>query len=115
MNEEIEQLFEGFTVDGKNVPVALLFYSGQAESYVTYQETGAGDGLFGDDGLIGFVPTYDFDIYSKTNYRRIEKRVKEILEGAGWTWQPSFSSGDQFERDTGFYHKTLQFSIHKEV
>lgn len=107
----IKQLFTDFTVDGVLIPVNFLFYQGHGEPYVTYMQEDADNSLSGDDELLGYVDYYDFDIYSKGNYLRIAERVKEILEGSGFVWQPSRSSADMYESDTGYYHKTLNFGI----
>jgi hypothetical protein len=114
MNELIESIFENFTVNGKTIPVTFLFYQGHGEPYVTYQQTDADNSLSGDDDLIGYVDFYDFDVYSKGNYFPIIERVKELLKENGFVWQPSRSSGDFYETDTGYYHKTLCFAILRE-
>ena len=115
MNELIERIFENFTVNGKTIPVTFLYYQGHGEPYVTYQQTDADNSLSGDDGLIGYADYYDFDIYSKGNYFPIVERVREILEENGFVWQVSRSSGDIYEVETGYYHKTLCFAILREV
>lgn len=115
MNELIERIFENFTVNGKAIPVTFLYYQGHGEPYVTYQQTDADNSLSGDDGLIGYADYYDFDIYSKGNYFPIVERVIEKLEENGFVWQVSRSSGDIYEVETGYYHKTLCFAILREV
>lgn len=114
MNELIERIFENFTVNGKVIPVTFLFYQGHGEPYVTYMQTDADNSLSGDDGLIGYIDYYDFDVYSKGNYFPIIERVKEILKENDFIWQPSRSSGDIYEVETGYYHKTLCFAIIRE-
>lgn len=114
MNELIESLFADFTVDGKSIPVAYMVYEGHGEPYVTYQETGADETLFGDDDLIAYVDYYDFDVYSKGNYNNIIKEIKKILKANGFQWQASGSSFDMYEPETEYYHKTLSFAIQRE-
>lgn len=114
MNELIESIFSGFTVDGVSIPVSFLFYQGHGDPYVTYQQMDADNSLSGDDDLIGYVDYYDFDIYSKGNYTKIIESVKQIMKQNGFVWQPSRSSGDIFEAETGYYHKTLNFAILRE-
>ena len=114
MNELIKTIFQNFTVDGKPVPVRFLFYQGHGEPYVTYQQIDADNSLSGDDDLMGYVDYYDFDIYSKGNYFPIIESVKNKLKQNGFVWQPSRSSGDNYETDTGYYHKTLCFAILRE-
>lgn len=105
MNNEIQNLFEGFIV-----PVAFLRYTGKETTYITYQEIQDDTSFSADDELQAYVRYYDFDIYSKGNYLNIIESVKEILEANGWRWQPSMTSQDLYEDDTGYYHKTLCFA-----
>lgn len=114
MNELIESIFKNFTVDGVEIPVTFMFYEGHGEPYVVYMEQDADGSLSGDDELIGYVDYYDFDVYSKGNYTMIIESVKSLLKANGFVWQPSRSSRDMFEPDTGYYHKTLNFAIFKE-
>jgi hypothetical protein len=114
MNELIESIFENFTVNGKSIPVKFLFYQGHGEPYVTYMQVEANNSLSGDDDLIGYVDYYDFDIYSKGNFYPIIERVKQLLKENDFVWQPSRSSQDIYEVDTGYYHKTLCFAYLRE-
>lgn len=114
MNELIEEIFNNFIVDGVNVPVSYMFYEGHGEPYVVYMQQDATSSLSGDDDLIGYVDYYDFDVYSKGNYLAIIDKVKEILKENNYVWQPSRTSMDFFEPDTGYYHKTLNFAIFRE-
>ena len=115
MNEVIESLFQDFNVGGNPVPVSFLFYEGHGEPYVVYMQTDADASLSGDNYLIGYIDYYDFDVYSTSDYTAILEAVKSTLEGAGFRWQPSRTSGDLYDVDTGYYHKTLSFAIPKEV
>ena len=113
MNELIEQLFKNFTVDGVTIPVTFLFYQGHGEPYVVYMQQDADNSLTADDELQAYVDYYDFDVYSKGNFLHIVEELKRILKGAGFVWQPSRSSSDMLETDTGYYHKTLNFAIER--
>ena len=115
MNELIMSIFDGFSVDGVEIPVKFMYYEGHGEPYVVFMGQDANNSLTGDDGLIGYVDYYDFDVYAKGNYNRIIERVKEILIANGYVWQVSRSSADMYESDTGYYHKTLNFAIYREV
>lgn len=110
MNELIESIFADFVVDEVTIPVSFMFYEGHGEPYVTYMQQDADGSLSGDDDLIGYVDYYDFDIYSKGNFFGIIESVKKLLKQNGFVWQPSRSSQDMFEVDTGYYHKTLNFA-----
>lgn len=114
MNELIETLFKDFTVDDVSVPVSFLFYEGHGEPYITYMQTDADSSYSGDDELLGYADYYDFDIYSKGDYTNIVKSVKALLKANDFVWQPSRTSPDMYETDTGYYHKTLCFAILRE-
>lgn len=114
MNNELQTIFEGFAVEGKSIPVSFLRNTGKETTYITYQEIQDDTSFSADDELQAYVTYYDFDIYSKGNYLNIIESVKEILEANGWRWQPSMTSQDLYEDDTGYYHKTLCFAKIKE-
>ena len=114
MNSLIETIFNNFKVNNKNIPVSFLRYSGKSTTYITYQLSDMDNSFSGDDELLGYVDYYDFDIYSKGNYFSIVESVKNLLKQNGFMWQPSRSSGDLFEDDTGYFHKTLCFAIQKQ-
>lgn len=114
MNKQIEEIFTGFTVDDVEIPVSFMFYAGHGEPYVVYMQQDADNSLSGDDDLIAYVTYYDFDVYSKGNLEDIIEAIKTKLKAHGWVWQPSRSSQDMFETDTGYYHKTLNFAFMKE-
>ena len=111
MNELIVSLFEDFTVDGVKIPVKYLFYLGHGEPYVVWRQEDADNSLTGDDTLLGYADYYDFDVYSKGNYLAIIEAIKSILTANGFVWQVSQSSGDLYEVETGYHHKTLSFGI----
>lgn len=113
MNKLIEKIFVEFTVDEKVIPVSFLRYDGKEETFITYQQMDIDGALGADDEIIGYVDYYDFDIYSKGNYLNIVKELKKILKENGFVWQPSKTSNDMFEDDTGYYHKTLCFAIER--
>lgn len=114
MNAIIEEIFKNFTVDKVEIPVAYMFYEGHGEPYVVYMQQDADKSLSGDDELIGYVDYYDFDVYSKGNWKNIVESVKALLKANGFVWQPSRSSEDMYETDTQYYHKTLNFAYLKE-
>jgi hypothetical protein len=113
MNSLIEKIFADFKVNNKSIPVSFLRYEGKATTYITYQQVSIGDTLSGDDEIIGYIDYYDVDIFSKGNYLNIVKEVKKIMKANGFMWQPSNSSEDMYEEDTGYFHKTLNFAIER--
>ena len=118
-NGLIEQLFADFTVEGKKIPVSFLHFNGEPksvpETYITYQQTSSNEPLLGDDKLLNYVDFYDFDIFSKGNYIPIIEAIKDKLIANGFMWIPCRSSGDMYEYDTRYYHKTLCFSIERST
>lgn len=111
MNALIETIFAGFSVDGVEIPVSFLYYDGHGDAYITYQQTDADSSYSGDDELLGYADYYDFDIYAKGDYTGIIKNARSLLEANEFMWMPSRSSGDMYEPETGYYHKTLCFVI----
>lgn len=114
MNELIESIFQNFIVEEVAIPVSFMFYEGHGEPYVVYMQQDADKSLSGDDDLIGYVAYYDFDVYAKGNFLKIIDELKKKLKENNFIWQPSRSSRDMFETDTGYYHKTLNFAYLKE-
>lgn len=114
MNELIESICTGFAVDGVSIPVEYMYYEGHGEPYIVYMQQDADGSISGDDDLIGYVDYYDFDIYASGNYIKIIEALKALLKAHGFIWQPSRSSQDMYETDTGYYHKTLNFAYLKE-
>ncbi len=113
MNDVIEEMFADFTVNGTEIPVSFLRYEGHGEPYITYMQTDAAETLSADDELIAYNDYYDFDIFSTGNYTEIIKQLKKKLKEKGFVWLPDRSSGDFYETDTGYYHKTLCFAIER--
>ena len=114
MNELIESIFNNFTVDGVTIPVNFMYYEGHGEPYIVYMNQDMNNSLSADDDLVGYVDYYDFDVYATGNYTEIIEEVKTKLKENGFVWQPSRSSRDMYEAETGYYHKTLNFAIFKE-
>ena len=110
MNEEIETLLADFII-----PVAFLFYDGNAPDYVTYQQTDSDNVLAADNQIRNWVDYYDFDIYSKGNYLTYIEALIEILTAGGFILQPSRCSGDMYEKDTKYFHKTLCFAHERSM
>ncbi len=114
VNVLIETIFANFTVDKVTIPVKYMFYHGHGEPYVIYMNQDKDGSISGDDDLLGYVDYYDFDVYSQGNFFNIIESLKTILKENGFIFQPSRSSRDFYETDTGYYHKTLNFAFLKE-
>lgn len=117
-NQEIETLFNNFTVNGETIPVTFAYYDGNATKYVTYVENYKDNSLSADDELLAFVSYYDFDIYVKRgtgSYFPIIDAINSMLVAQGWTRQLTRESPDLYESDTGYFHRTLCFAKESEV
>lgn len=114
-HELITSIMKNFTVAGKEIPVKYMYYLGNGEPYIVWMEENLDMSYSGDDDLLGVVEYYDFDVYSKENFLEIVEKLKELLKGYNFRWQPSRSSADMFETDTRYYHKTISFAIHKSL
>lgn len=115
MNELIESIFANFAVNGVSIPVKFLHYEGHGEPYIVYSQMDADRSLSGDDELLGYVDYYDFNVYAKGNYMAIIESVITLMHQNDFEFQPSRTSQDMFEFDTGYYHKTLNFAYLREV
>lgn len=114
MNELITSIFQNFTVNGVGIPVKFLYYQGHGEPYIVWMQYDADGSISGDDELIGYIDYYDFDVYSKGNFIPIVEAVKALLKANGFIWEPSRTSQDFYEADTGYYHKTLCFAVPRQ-
>ena len=114
MNELIELIFRDFKVNGESIPVIYMHYMGHGEPYVVYMGVYADNVLRADDALLGYADYYDFDVYAQGNYDAIVEQVRKTLEENGFAWRPDRSSKDMYETDTGYYHRTLNFSFLRE-
>lgn len=114
MNSQIETIFTNFIVDDVLIPVSFMRYNGKKTTYITYMYYDSNNSYSGDDELLGWVDYYDFDIYSKGNYLNIIESVKSVLKQNGFMFQPSRSSHDMYEADTGYFHRTLSFAKERQ-
>lgn len=110
LNAEIEILLTDLTINGAPVAFDYMFYDGHGEPYIVYNQYDKDNSYSTDDDIAGYVSYYDLDIYSTGNYFPIVEEVKRRFKNAGWTWQPRRDSPDFFDKDTGYYHKTVCFA-----
>ena len=113
MNREIEQLFNGFNVDGVDIPIACIRYRGNLKTFVTYHEIDNQPRVEADNQLIYSVSEFDFDVYTDGNYLNIVSEIKRILLNNNYVWIED--SPDMYEEDTGLYHKTITFAKERSV
>ena len=106
MNEEIEKILNQLVVDGQKVSFAHMEYKGKKTTYITYHLISK-DPSYADDYPFFIVCTYDFDIYSKKNYLKIEDELRKLLLDNDWTWVEDME--DEYDNDTLYFHKTMTF------
>lgn len=111
MNAEIETIFAAFQPAGstKPIPVDFLHHDPETpgETYMTYNALLELPGLVADNTLQATTQSYDFHIFSKSNYANIESAVKALLGGNGWVFIQA--SEDLYEEDTRYFHKIITF------
>lgn len=103
----LNQILDNLIVEEKEVPVEYIEYTGRSKTYVTYTFTNDEPSLFGDDKEIGSVVSVDIDIFSDKNYLAIENKIIEIMNDNNFI--RTGCSPDMYEKDTGLYHKTIEF------
>lgn len=110
-NSRILRLLGDVTVYGDPIPVVQGFFHGHDPDYITFELAGTAEPFYVDDGMVAWRNFYDVDIYSKVHLNEIAVQVVDLLEADEFEWQPSRSSGDLYEEDTDYHHKTLCFAI----
>lgn len=74
MNSEIVKIFDGFTVNGKAIPVRFMTYEGHGEPYVIFSREYDDSSYAGDDSLLGYVTYYDLTCTARAISPRSWKR-----------------------------------------
>lgn len=90
-----------------NVPISPITYSGEADTYIVYQETGQNSVLQGDDEEIKTIHYIQVNISTKGNFNDLASQVKNRMKQAGFTRTNEF---ELFEHESGYYQKIIQFT-----
>jgi hypothetical protein len=109
MNTEIKAVLDALRLDGQPVPNGLMYYNGEAETFLKYSPTSDRVGLAGDDMPLEMIEAWDIDVYSKTNYLALATAVKKAMLAAGWAYKGSGS--DTYDEETKMFHRLLEFEI----
>ena len=80
------------------------FTSLPAISYL--EEENAGN-LYADDVEVGSRIVIKIDLWSKTSHTALAKAVDDVMVSIEFVRMPS--GGDQYEEDTGIYHKSMRY------
>jgi hypothetical protein len=94
------------TLEALGVPVVRLKYDGQAKTFITYQLVVGRATHFTDAESAAEEFTYRVDIYSKSDYIALMRRVKTALKSVGFfgiVFDP-----EVFESDTGYFHVPVE-------
>lgn len=107
INPILERIFKDFEVDGKNIPIAFLNYTGKSDTYLIYYTWFDKPEDFYDDEHHTEVAYGTIDIFSKGNFKNILRQVKNKLKQNGFTWTDN--GPETFEHETGYYHVPVNF------
>jgi len=95
------------TLKPTDVPVAFQVHNGPETTYIRFFEVVDIPSFHADDQVTNTQKTIQFDIFSKENYELLVKKVKELLEKAGFLWS---SGRELYEEDTALYHYVLTYN-----
>lgn len=109
MNDQVKTILDTVTVSGTPVPNALLYFDGQADTFLVYSPTDESVGLSGDDEILALVERWDIDVYSKTNYKALSREIIKAFIAAGWTYKGA--GVDTYDEPTKMYHHLLEFAV----
>ena len=76
------------------------------ETHITFYFMSDEDIDFSEDTNEGEEYYIQVDIWSKKDCFKLKKKVKKLLKKAGFTY---FAGNDQYEAETGIYHKAARF------
>ncbi len=107
INPLIEEAFANFTISGTFIPIAFLNYTGSSNIYLTYYTWLDKPDNFHDDEHHAEITYATIDIFSKGNFKRVLKEVKNKLKENGFIWTDN--GAEDFEKDTGYYHIPINF------
>lgn len=88
------------------VPVSFQKYSGKDDTYITFHEYLETGEEYEDDEERITAHYVQVDVWSKSDYTEIVKKVKENLIKIGFK---RLNEIDLYEEDTKIYHKGLKF------
>jgi len=103
IHDEILQGLSGLGVD-----VEFLEYSGTAETYITFLQIDDRPTVHADDTEVFSTYYYQFNLYSKTDYKELLSQLKEALFLLGGT-----RLGGELDSKTedGYYRRTVRYQF----
>ncbi|MDR1240275.1 MAG: hypothetical protein LBK29_00115 [Oscillospiraceae bacterium] len=112
VNPIIESIFKDFKLDGIQIPVNFLFYTGKADSYLTYYTYMEEPSLYANDTNKAEIASVTLDIFSRNNFKILVETVKQKMTDGGFTWQSNAS--ENYEPDTKYFHVPVNFTIGRQ-
>ncbi|GMB10682.1 MAG: hypothetical protein NkDv07_0602 [Candidatus Improbicoccus devescovinae] len=109
INPIIELVFKDFELDGIQIPVSFLFYTGKSDSYLTYYTYHEEPSLYSCDSNEAEIASVTIDIFSRNNFKILVETVKQKMKNGGFTWQNNAS--ETYEPDTKYFHVPINFTI----
>jgi hypothetical protein len=113
VNPIIEKIFENFSVDSENIPIAFLYYIGKSDSYLVYSTIQEQGKDFCDNKHREEVSYVTIDVFSRKNFKKTVQKVKDKMIDGGFTWTDN--SYEEFDSETGYYHVPMNFYINSPV
>ena len=95
------------TLASLGVPVERLRFTGEADTYITFQLLNGQEAEHADDEEIAYEHYYRGDIFSKGNYLTLLQQMKKALKAAGF--YGITVNAEMYENDTALYHVSLDF------
>ena len=86
-------------------PVERLRFTGEADTYITWQTITGSETAFADDDNEEYEHYYRVDLFSKHNYVEKLVELRKALKAAGF--YGTQITAEQYERDTALYHASL--------
>ena len=101
MTETVDSLLKN-TLDSLGVPCERLFYSRQADTFLTFQLVTGQETGFADDDTQSTLYTYMIHLFSRHDYISLIRQLKQSLKAAGFF--NVLIGAEMYEKDTGYYH-----------
>ena len=100
-------------LESLNHPVKRLFYSGNADTFLTYQLLLGNGTNFADDSNECNEYAYRVDLYSKTDYVGLLGELVEKVKSIGF--YDVVIVAEVYEKDTGYFHIPIEIKYLEEL
>jgi len=100
------------TLSSLGVPVQRLRFTGEADTYFTWQTIAGSEEAFADDDNEEYEHFYRVDLFSRHNYVEKLVELRKALKAAGF--YGTQVTAEQYEQDTGLFHASLNTKFIEE-